>query len=390
MKRILALLVIAAYMVVAIAPLLSNALGLPAQKIHGTLPPSKRPPVTVHGVLHEGFQRGFTAWFENHRGLRGYAVYVDNHVLYHGLGETRVGSRVRLGRGKQLFIDEDIDFLDRREHGIPQPAVLADLMDRVARVQQRLRARGQALVPIIIPSKTSIFRDQVEPRWIRDFGAAGFPSDHQLYQPLIAGLTARGVTFVDMRAALATSAHPRDALWGAEARHWSQFAACLANQQIVASFATLLARSPLPYRCALERPKVPRNHDDYDLWRLLNTWNVKRVALTAPIAVHAAPLGVTTPPPSVVYVGTSFNWALIRDAVASQLVAPIHMHYYDSQLISWPDGQSVPMKAGDAAWRERLSTTELIVLDLHETSLYSGHVYLENFLAAAEAFANQP
>lgn len=388
MTRVVAVVMIAAYMVVASLPVLAPYLGMREQHINGSLPPAKRPPLTFARVTDESFQHDFTRWFENARGLLGHAVYADNGVLYRRFGETRVGSRVRLGRDpRNLFIDEDIDYLNRLEHGIPTAATLDGLADSIARTQRLLQARGQALVPVIIPAKTSVYRDDVAPRWRRGFGART-PSDIHIYERLVAQLDARGVTYVDMRAELSSGRHRREDVWGLQARHWSLYGACLALRQIAHRHGELLGRPPLPYTCALERQPVKGDHDDFDLWRLLNLWKVRRTTVQVPVAAHDE--AVTVAPVPALFVGTSFNWALIRDAASSKLLAPIHMHYYDSQVIAWPENTSVKTAAGEPAWRAVMADKELIVLDLMEAALYSGHVYAENFLLHAEALAREP
>lgn len=384
MKRAASILLVAAYLVIASIPLWSRVVGVREQRINGAFERLSAPSPRPGAMLDERFQREFTAWFERYRGLLGHAVHLDNTVLYRVFGETRVGARVRLGRGKVLFIDEDIDFLNRREQGIPSASELARLVDEIAAVQASLRAGGRALVPIIIPAKTTLYRDAVDARWRRRF--VGAPPSDRLYQELVAMLEARGVAFVDMRADLGASTAARRDLWVAEARHWSQYGACLANTEIVARAAMLLGRAPLPYRCELVRDKVGRTHDDFDLWRLLNTWQVRREALTAPRGEHAAASGAVTPL-RILYVGTSFNWSLIRDAVLSHVLAPVHMHYYDSQMIAWPQTTSEQVAAGDPAWAAMVADKDVFVLDLLEPSLWSGHVYYDNFLREAGKLA---
>lgn len=390
MKRWVPLLLIVAYMVVLAVPVVAHVTKARRQPVSGALPPAQRPPLTIAAVLDESFQHGVTTWFENHRTMFGHAVHVDNGVLYRVFGETRVGSRVRLGRDRRvLFIDEDIDYLNAREANVPSAAQLDALAERIARVQQHLRARGQALVPMIIPAKTSVYRDAVDPRWRRGFGERTV-TDLAIYERLVAQLDARGVTYVDMRAAFAHTPFARADVWGPEARHWSEFGACLAVEQVVARYATLLGRPPLPYRCNLDHAPTTRLHDDYDLKRLLNVWGFQVASRQVPVARHAPPPPDLGPPPSALFVGTSFNWALIRDAVASQLLAPVHMHYYDSQIIAWPENVSVKAAAGDAAWRAIVEPKDLIVLDLLEPAMFSGHVYIDTFLTHAEQLAARP
>jgi SGNH hydrolase-like domain, acetyltransferase AlgX len=378
MKRAAALALIATYLIIASVPLWSRLVGLREQHVAGVF--EKKPLVrpTVNAVLHERFQRDFTTWFERNRGLVGHAMHIDNSVLYHVFGETRIGARVRLGRDGVLFIDEDIDSFNRPPEQMPSAADIDAVAVTIAEVQRRLAAGGRAMVPIIIPNKAWLYVDKVDRRWQRSFPGPR-PSD-QLHQQMVAALTLHGVRFVDMRADFAHATVPRRQLWVEEARHWSQFGACLANRQIVAVAATLVDLPPIPYACALVEDRVGRTHDDFDLWRLLNTWKVQRVARTAPRGDHTVPTAPVTPW-RILYVGTSFNWALIRDAVSSHVLGPVHMHYYEQQVISWPDGAAIKMAAVDPAWATLVAGKDVIVLDMLDP--FVGHTYMDNVRRAA-------
>ena len=381
MKRRSSIALIAAYLAVLILPVALTVAGV-TQFVSGALPPDRRPAVRLGAILDESFQHAFTGWFEGHRGLLGHAVHVDNGVLYRIFGETRVGSRVRLGRGRVLFIDEDIDYLNRREHNLPTADAVDALAVRIASVQARLRARGQALVPVIAPAKTSVYRDQVDPRWLRFAGRT--PSDVEVYDRLTAALTAHGVAFVDMRAGLTRGAHPRAEVWAPTARHWSDFAACLTLAEVVGVRARLLDRPPTPYPCVLGHRRADRRHDDFDLWRILNVWGARPPTFDVPFAIHAPPAAGDARA-AALFVGTSFNLALVRDAAAGQRFGAIHLHWYDSRMIAWPEDVSVPTAAGAPAWRATVDDAELIVLDLMEAAVFSGHGYLHAFLTHAAA-----
>ena len=377
MKRRSSIALIAAYLAVLILPVALTVAGV-TQFVSGALPPDRRPAVRLGAILDESFQRGTTRWLENHRRLFGFPVYVDNSALYHLFGETRVGARVRLGRDPRvLFVDEDVEYLDLREHNLPTADAVDALAARIASVQARLRARGQALVPVIAPAKTSVYRDQVDPRWLRFAGRT--PSDVEVYDRLTAALTAHGVAFVDMRAGLTRGAHPRAEVWAPTARHWSDFAACLTLAEVVGVRARLLDRPPTPYPCVLGHRRADRRHDDFDLWRILNVWGARPPTFDVPFAIHAPPAAGEART-AALFVGTSFNLALVRDAAASERFGAIHLHWYDSRMIAWPEDVSVPTAAGAPAWRDQLVDSDLIVLDLMEAALYSGHVYVDNFL----------
>jgi hypothetical protein len=377
MHRRIQLLLIVMYLAAAMLPVLWLVSGARRQRVGGTLPLAKLPAPTLASIADERFQHGVTRWFENHRTLFGYAVHLDNTVLYRVFGETRAGARIVLGRDRRiLFIDEDIGHLNLREFNIPTPEAVADLAGRIARAQRAMQARGQALVPLIVPAKTSVYRDQVDPRWRRFDGPT--PSDVRVYEQMVAELDRAGVLYVDMRAELTSGRHERAAVWGPEARHWSDYGACLALQQVAQRAAGLRGAPPVPYDCRLARVPADWRNADFDLWRLLNVWGVPR-SRRVPIAEHAPPpAGIR--PLRTLLVGTSFNWNLLFDAERSGVLRPLRLLYYDSRLIDWPGLAGIPMSAGAPGWDAVLAEQDLVVLDLMEAAVFSGHQYLESFL----------
>lgn len=381
MRRPALLVTVALYCAILVAPVAIHAAGV-RHKLRGALPPDKRPALTVDAVLDERFQRGFTRWFENHRTLFGLPVYADNTALYRVFGETRFGARVVLGReAPYLFVDEDLGHLNLREYNLPTPEAVDALAARLARLQATLRARGTSLVPVIAPAKTSVFPDQIDPRWRRFDGEP--PSDRAVYRPLVAALGRHGVRFVDMRAELTSGRHDRAAIWAPEARHWSYYAACLAWQGVLAHHAALQGGAPSAYPCVLGHEPATRMHAQFDLWRLLNVWTVPRSSDRAPVAVHAPPAD-GAPRVRALYVGTSFGFEMLEDAGRSGRFDDPQFLYYDSTLISRPVHVTAPMSALDPAWPALVARKDLIVLDLMEAAVFSGHPYLTRFLDGTE------
>jgi hypothetical protein len=108
---------------------------------------------------------------ENKLGFRGYAIHLDNTVLYHAFHEIRVGALFVRGEGNVLFMHDDIEYYNRTE-GLDADQ-LAGFAAKLAELQAALRAQHRAIVPIIVPSKTSVYAciPQQVPgwRWHPDF-----------------------------------------------------------------------------------------------------------------------------------------------------------------------------------------------------------------------------
>lgn len=369
-------LLVALYFAASAAPAGAMVFGAEDHRVEGALPPAEWPRLGLASASTEEFQRAFTSAFEAHRGFKGWSILADNTALYHAFRETKAGSRVRLGRGSVLFMDEDIDFYNRPPVTAEDRAALEQVADEIALAQRAMRERGRALVPVISPSKTSLYRDAVDERWVRTRPSPR-PCD-EVYEAYVRAFEARGVVYVDGRALLTKGPAPRELVWGPDARHWSYHGACLALGG-AADARALLGVATGPHDCPVSRAAAPPEHDDYDLWRLLNASGVPPGARDVPVVAHAG-RGERSPGETL-FVGTSFCWTLLKDAERSGAFGAVRLLYYAKTYVTWPDGKSVDLPAHTPAWRAAVLGPDTIVLDVFETYM-PGLGYAHELLSA--------
>ena len=87
-----------------------------------------------------------------------------------------------------------------------------------------------------------------------------------------------GVAYVDARALFTRPGEPRDRLWAPQARHWSDYGACVALREIMRLYVTLTG-TPFAFDCTPQQISGWRWHPDYDLKNLTNAWGI--AALTS-------------------------------------------------------------------------------------------------------------
>ena len=125
-------------------------------KLFGVESDAKEPKLSLSEIWNEGFQRDFTAWFDQHWGLRGYAVRTDNTFVLALFGESRSGKAVPVRNGA-LISEEDLTYVNRADG----PEATIAHAKNIARVQSKMRERGKVLVPVLIPAKTSFVRKDI-------------------------------------------------------------------------------------------------------------------------------------------------------------------------------------------------------------------------------------
>jgi hypothetical protein len=333
---------------------------IPDAELFGVELDAKTPTLSLDEIRKETFQRDATLWFEQHWGLRGYAVRTDNTVVMSLFGEARSGQAI-VARNDILISSEDINYVNRDD---PPEASLAQAKN-IARVQSKMRSRGKALVPVIIPSKTSFFRGAVPSAWQRR-GAYEL-ADSNLYGAFVKALEAEGAVFVDGRALLAKEMRS-DHVFAPTGRHWRMSAGCRVLQAALDA-----ARPDLPelgddrFECRTRvDPNASIEDEDYDLFRLLNVWNGKPAGIDVEVLdAPKAPASFKVP---TIFVGSSFVWKFVHASRELDMLQPSLFYYYDSSVVEVTSllvTKKVEPFTDD--WRKDTFSKRLFILGMLET-----------------------
>lgn len=371
---------IAAYVALALLPLFAMLTGWQGRILVGARAPAAPPVLGFEAIRHEQFQREADLWFQRHLGLAGSSIAADNTILYHLFGETKPGATVLVGRDKVLFIDDDIGFYNKRVEQMASPEYLDAMARRLVGLQRALARRGKALVPVVVPSKTSIYPDAVPPGWTAQRSTPR-PAD-RLYAALIAALRANQVSFVDARHLLSSSTLPRAELFGPMSRHWSSYGACLVLAEVATRYAEMSGQPRPPLQCELEQRRVTRTSTYLDLRQLLNASYVKVASRTMPASRYPAP--APGPRPRVLMTGTSFLWEIAEQLEESRLWGQVHFDYYHNRLFALPSLDSVVLEVGDPRWFAAATDVDLYILDLFEGYIVGPGTYVDAYLDDAE------
>lgn len=357
-------------------------------KMEGAEFAAPKPTFRFATIRNETFQKEATAWFEQHWGLRGYAVRTDNTIGVRVFGESRTDQHAAVGRNGVLFTRDDLAYVNRAE---PSDAVIA-LAKQFGRVQTKMRNRRVVLLPMLIPSKTSIHRDAVPSSWQRRGGFGR--SDADLYGAFVRTLRETGTVFVDARALLTSEGRRPEEIFEKTGRHWRPWPSCRALQ------ASLDAVRPeIPelgtdqIDCHVEPdPNAPLAGDDFDIFRLLNTWDKKPKGVE--IDLYAGKKGGTNLHISTLFVGSSFVWNFAHMSRELDVLSPSLVYFYDESVTD-PKTKILIKKVAPFTddWRKDTFSRKLVLVAVLETFLpVDGQKFLDEVEKELDAhpFADPP
>lgn len=382
MKTSLHLGLVACCLAVLVVPAVATIAPIwPQRPIAGVEEEAVRPRLQAAALLSEAYQRAFTTWFEQRYGARPAAVRLDNSISYWLFGEARPEKRVRVGRDRVLFLDEQLYFYNGAHR--PDAAAWAA---RAARAQALLHARGKELVVILLPSKAMVWEDALPPGWVTPL-AAPRPCEVNVARAFPRALADAGVTFVDGRAELRELARrDRGAVYTRVGRHLTAAAACLVLERALELARPRLASKTIPaLDCSFDmHPGASLDDEEVDLWRLLEVWG----GLPTTPFPHMREVREAVPRaerPDTLVVGSSFGRKLVGEALRNKALGQTHFYYYNRTFVDREADVEYPLEHGSPRWRATTFEKDLYLLAVLEEYLPDdGKEFLEQVIAHLE------
>jgi hypothetical protein len=375
--RALDVLFVAVCLGVLAIPALNMVTPLFVQRpLAGVVAPLAMPKPSLGSFFSEKLQAGFTKYFEQNYGARPLATRIDNSLAYWVFGELPPDKAVRVGTSDVLYIDDQVSFYNRRDQP-DAPAMAA----KVKRAQDLLLARGKVFVVMLVPTKATIWPDDVPVGWRRE-GASVDNVRARISDPFIDALRRAGALFVDGRRSVAQL--PREAIYTKVGRHLAAPASCLVFSEALDIVRPRMVGAEVPpiscsYRMA---HGLSLDREDYDLFKLLNIW-------TPPPAM-AVPL--MDPGPEAVahgrrakamVIGSSFGWGVVNEAERTHAFAHLYYHYYTSTLVDRDGLPDRTVKCPSKEWLDVVDATDVFFYSIPEEYLIGdGEVFVDGIIAS--------
>ncbi len=352
--------------------------------LFGVLADTPCPDPTIFDLSTEKFQSGFTKCFEQRYGARPTATRLDNSVAYWAFDEMPPDKKVRVGTNGVLFMDDHVSFYNRHD----EPDVVA-MAAKVKRAQELLLARGKVFIFMIMPTKTSLWPDDVAKGWRREGSSPARPRA-AITDRYVKALEAAGALFVDGRKSVASL--PREAVYATTGRHLAAPGACAVFSDALALARPLVHDAEVPtIECNFRMAHgVSVEEEDFDLLRLMNIFT--------PPPSNAVPVmdPMTERTPRErradgVVLGTSFGWKIVYEAERTHALRRVTYYYYNSRAIDRDtnkDSKVVPMSK---EWQDLVASSTLFFYPApEEYLLVDGEVFVDAVIGVYSAGGAAP
>ncbi len=351
-------------------------------RLCGVVPPSRKPAFKAAGLLDGSYQSAFGEWVGGKTGFRGFFIKSENQLNYWLFREfpANYPTRVVRGRNGNLFEKMYLDTYNRLDS--IEGHELEKKVRGMKRLQTLLAARGIAFLFFIAPIKTTVYPEDIPPRYVRKT-RLDYPSNYERIKPL---LEKHGVNHIDgvklFLELRKKSPHP---LFSKTGVHWNYYSSCLFAQDLISSTQRLLRRKiPEIKITGIMTARTPKFLDDDVL--LVANLLFPQLLYDNYLYPEVSTAGADRYRPDVLFVGDSFLFPLIDHLLNNKIVSRCNLYYYFNTDYRYDEGgktKGIDRERFD--WEREVFKRDVVVAEVNEHWLGDiGFGFIEKALAALE------
>lgn len=326
------------------------------------------PAISYDSFISGTMQQQLAEWFSTHIGFRGHLVRTDNQINVSVFKEMskRSSSQIVLGRNAFLYEKPYIDNFNRKD-SVSDEALL-EVTEKVAKLQEALRARGVPFLVVVSPNKASVYPENIPARFIRRSRELE-PGNYERWMPMLA---ARGVNYLDGRDfMLKLKQSDKFPVYAASGTHWSYYAVCQFLTELSGRLSELLNKplAEVTWRDAKmeSRPKG----DDQDLLLFANLWRRAALFQPTPYAMTGNTRDGKEFRPRVLIVGASHVWQMLHILDKQRIFAQRDFYYYFRRKNSSPPLIEDALDPAAIDWQQDMLDKDVVILEVNEAVIPS-------------------
>lgn len=309
------------------------------------------------------FQDQFEKWYVKQGLFRELFVLIDNSIHYFIFNHEKIGANVIKGKKSTLYYKQDIDFYNQKRQ-LNKASIKT--LEKIKKIQSALLKKNKFLIPVVIPSKSTMNAQDIPDQWKIDKVSKG----DSIYFELLSELKNNKIFYVDGRLVLTDlqkknnfQSFPRFA------RHWSHLSTCFIWEKIIFQLE-VLGFKIVGHNCESHEVGIAPG-EDHDLLALANVFDKNIHLDKVPILPQlqlSLPTNKLNKRIDLLIVSTSFGFSIMNEAKRMKIFNSIYLSYYNNTFYN-QDRKAIMIKPQSDDWKRIIENSSVIIFDIFETFL---------------------
>jgi hypothetical protein len=327
------------------------------------------PELSASTLLSGKFQEKFATWFLRNHGLWGSFVKTSNQLNYSLFSNVSASYRSSVVMGDGHTLVQRTYVTAANGTALAPTKMLAAKVRNMAILQNFLHQHNKAFMLLISTNKFALY-----PEWFPNSLKTPFPPprDIERMRPM---LDANAISYIDGHAFLsALKADYEHPFFSKTGSHWNSVANCLVSKSLLENIASQLDVSMRSIECGPGITVKPFPvKKDRDLESMINVWSAAASLQPEPYIEVTSNKNAEVFKPRILFVGTSFLWALTELLEQQHAYTDRDMYFYGKNNYFYRGKREahdmrgqVPVQYSGVNWREKLLTYDAVVLEANE------------------------
>ena len=353
------------------------------------------PKFSIAAFAEETFQKGVEPWFRNNCGLTGVFIRTANQLNYSLFKQVSGGYRASILLGKEGALYQRLYLDDLNGVHRTTDRNLRKVADHLARFRDYLQAHGKGFLVLMSANKLALY-----PEWLADRHRlrrqAPKPRGGEFMRALLAE---RNIELVDAYEILASQkAKAEYSLFPKAGSHWNSVANCLITQELLEKMGQQLNSEVRKLACGgIKEVRHKPRWVDRDLATAINVWDASDSYSDTPYILSSSNIEAPVFQPRVLFVGTSFLWAIMELLEQHQVYQYRDMYYYGKTNHFYRGARQGDARKGkkevdyNVDWLEKVLDYDLVVFEANEAIVERlGFDFVLSFIRQLKAKRNGP
>ena len=356
-------------------------LPLPSIKLGGkTKKTIEKPGLNADDFLAGKFQTNFERWYKRGSGIWPYLVRSENQLNFSlfKLASTNYKSTVVVGKDRNLI---ERGYL-RAASDLDSASVnrLRKKVKKLKELQDVFKKRGVEFLVMISPNKPGLYPEFIPSAYKLD-GSEERQSKYERTVPLLDEI---GVNYFDafkfLKDRMPEDPYP---FFDFSGTHWNEYGSCLVGHELINRSQNFLGKNLVNFSCNPVQMETIPGYSERDLARILNIWWPQATYSDSPRPRSKRLVEGGEYRPNVLFVGTSFMWALLRHLDVHRVYRKRDFYYYYKRNNTYPKRSFRTINKSKLDWDKQVFNKDLVILEVNEAFVSRvGYGFIKDALAA--------
>ena len=358
------------------------ALPIPSLGLSGKVKKEvSKPDFTLLSFLDGKYQENLEKWFKRDSGIWPYLVRTENQLNFSlfKLASTNYKSTVVVGKDNNLIERSYIRAANDLDSATAER--LTKKVNKLKELQDLFESKGAAFIVMISPNKPALYPEFLPEAYFKPGGEERVSK----YERMIPLLRKAGVNVLDgykfFKDRINEDPYP---FFDFSGTHWNEYGSCLIGQQLISLSQELINKPLISFTCDPVIVNDVPGYSERDLSRILNIWWPEATYSNSPRPKSVRVSRGGEYRPNVLFVGTSYMWALLRHLDVHRVFRKRDFYYYFKRNSTYPKRSFKTIDKARINWQKNVFSKDLVVLEVNEAFVSRvGYGFIKAALAAA-------